>query len=103
VRKSSVGYSPCSLATRGSSPCKRIVERARFLSPAILVQDVLNDVAGTGTARHREFVRQVGAYHKRWREYFVRLVFQKARLSSSAAWRSSAFVDTRGRLIAGFR
>lgn len=66
--------------TRQLSAQQRIVERARFLSPAILMQDVLNDVAGTGMARHQEFVRQVESYHERWREYFVRLVFQKARL-----------------------
>jgi ABC-2 type transport system permease protein len=57
-----------------------IVTRARFLSPAILMQDALNDIAGTGTARHREFVKQVEVYHQRWRDYFIPLVFQKARL-----------------------
>jgi ABC-2 type transport system permease protein len=60
---------------------QRIVERARFLSPAILLQDALNDVSGTGVARHREFMRQVEAYHQRWRDYFVPLVFQRARLA----------------------
>jgi ABC-2 type transport system permease protein len=60
---------------------QRIVERARFLSPAILLQDALNDVSGTGVARHREFVSQVEAYHERWRDYFVPLVFQRARLA----------------------
>jgi len=58
------------------------VERARFLSPAILLQDALNDVSGTGVARHREFVSQVEAYHQRWRDYFVPLVFQRARLAN---------------------
>lgn len=38
---------------------RQLTEPMRFLSPAILVQDALNDVAGTGSARHREFVRQV--------------------------------------------
>jgi ABC-2 type transport system permease protein len=60
---------------------QRIVERARFLSPAILLQDALNDVSGTGLLRHREFVSQVEAYHQRWRDYFVPLVFQRARLT----------------------
>ena len=58
-----------------------IVQRARFLSPAILMQDALNDIAGTGTARHREFMLQVERYHSEWRDYFVRLVFQRARLA----------------------
>jgi ABC-2 type transport system permease protein len=59
---------------------RRIVERARFLSPAILMQDALNDVAGTGPGRHRTFMTQVEAYHARWREYFVRRIFSKGRL-----------------------
>jgi ABC-2 type transport system permease protein len=54
-----------------------IVTRARFLSPAILMQDALNDIAGTGTARHREFVKQVEVYHQRWRDYFIPLVFRR--------------------------
>jgi ABC-2 type transport system permease protein len=67
--------------TRQLAAQQRIVERARFLSPAILLQDALNDVSGTGVARHREFVSQVEAYHERWRDYFVPLVFQRARLA----------------------
>ena len=60
---------------------QRLVAWARFLSPAILMQDALNDVAGTGTARHRLFMDQVEAYHARWRQYFVSLIFQKVRLT----------------------
>jgi ABC-2 type transport system permease protein len=61
---------------------QRVVDGLRFLSPAILAQDALDDVAGTGTARHRDFVRQVEAYHAEWREYFVPKVLQKVRLTS---------------------
>ena len=46
------------------------------------MQDALNDVAGTGTGRHREFLSAGrSATTQRWREYFVRLIFQKARLT----------------------
>jgi ABC-2 type transport system permease protein len=79
--------------TQQLSAQQRLVERARFLSPALLMQDVLNDVAGTGPARHREFVRQVEAYHERWREYFVRLVFQKSRLDDYSGLPRFAFED----------
>jgi ABC-2 type transport system permease protein len=61
---------------------QQIVEQARFFSPAILLQDALNDVAGTSAARHGEFIKQVEVYHEQWREYFVRLMFQKARLEN---------------------
>ena len=66
--------------TQQLSAQQLVIGRARFLSPAILMQDALNDVAGTGTTRHSDFVKQVEAYHQRWRDYFVRLVFQKTRL-----------------------
>jgi Domain of unknown function (DUF3526) len=32
-----------------------------------VTQDALNDLAGTGTARHRHFVSLVDAYHREWR------------------------------------
>jgi ABC-2 type transport system permease protein len=60
---------------------QQVVGRARFLSPAVLMQDALNDIAGTGMARHREFVRQVEDYHARWRVYFIGLIAQRARLA----------------------
>jgi ABC-2 type transport system permease protein len=59
---------------------QRVVARARFASPAILMQDILNDVAGTGATRHRAFLDQVAVYHQRWRDYFVRLVFERRQL-----------------------
>jgi ABC-2 type transport system permease protein len=72
---------------------QRVVERARFLSPAILMQDALNDVAGTGAARHRRFVSQVERYHTEWRDYFVRLIFDKGQLSDYSSVPQFRFVD----------
>jgi ABC-2 type transport system permease protein len=56
-----------------------VIDRLRFFSPAVLMQDALTDVAGTGTARHRHFMSQVDRYHRQWRAYFVPLVFQQAK------------------------
>jgi ABC-2 type transport system permease protein len=53
------------------------VDRLKFLSPAVLLQDALNDIAGTGAARHRHFMAQVDTFHRRWRGYFTPLIFQK--------------------------
>jgi ABC-2 type transport system permease protein len=78
---------------RQLSAQQRIVDRARFLSPAILMQNVLSDVAGTGTARHRAFVKQVEVFHQRWRDYFVPLVFQKAQLQDYSGLPQFRFVD----------
>jgi hypothetical protein len=59
---------------------QQLVSWLRFLSPAILMQDALNDISGTGTARHRHFRAQVSAYHNAWRDYFMPLIFRKAQL-----------------------
>jgi len=61
-----------------------VIDRLRFLSPAVLMQDALNDISGTGAGRHRHFMAQVSAYHETWRGYFVPLIFRKAQLSTLA-------------------
>jgi ABC-2 type transport system permease protein len=61
---------------------QQTIDRLRFLSPAILTQDALNDVAGSGTARHRHFRRQAETYHAAWRAFFVPKILQKAQLDS---------------------
>ncbi|MBA3891524.1 MAG: DUF3526 domain-containing protein [Gemmatimonadaceae bacterium] len=61
---------------------QRAVSRLRYLSPAIVAQDAMNDIAGTGTARHRHFVALVDDYHREWREFFVPLIFQRARVTT---------------------
>jgi ABC-2 type transport system permease protein len=61
---------------------ERFVASVRFLSPAILMQDALNDLSGTGTARHRHFVAQVDTFHDAWRAYFTRHVLQRTRIGS---------------------
>ncbi len=58
------------------------IDRLRFLSPAVLMQEALNDLAGTGTARHRHFVEQVDGFHAEWRGYFTPLIFQRAQVTS---------------------
>jgi ABC-2 type transport system permease protein len=63
---------------------RRIVSRLRFLSPAILMQDALNDIAGSGTARHAHFLAQVHGFHDRWRGYFVPKIVRKTQLGSFA-------------------
>jgi ABC-2 type transport system permease protein len=61
---------------------QRVVAWLRYASPAVLMQDALNDIAGSGTARHHHFMRQVAAYHSEWRDYFVPLIFRKAQLAA---------------------
>jgi ABC-2 type transport system permease protein len=61
---------------------QRVLDSLRFLSPAILMQGALNDIAGTGSARHADFLAQVDAYHRQWREYFVPKIFAKAQIAN---------------------
>ena len=70
-----------------------LVARARVLSPAILMQDALAEVAGTGIARHRSFMAQVEEYHAAWRGYFVPLIFARAQLQNFDAIPRFTFVD----------
>jgi ABC-2 type transport system permease protein len=56
---------------------QRLVGRLRFLSPAILAQEAMSDLAGTGTARHRHFLTLVDEYHRQWRTFLVPRIFQR--------------------------
>jgi ABC-2 type transport system permease protein len=57
---------------------QQLVDGLRFVSPAVLMQSALYDIAGTGHARHQAFLRQVDEYHAAWRRFFTPLIFQKA-------------------------
>jgi ABC-2 type transport system permease protein len=62
---------------------QRLVDRLRFLSPAIVVQQALNDVAGTSTARQLHFVTQVKTFHEEWRAWFEPRVFRRIVLTAA--------------------
>jgi ABC-2 type transport system permease protein len=61
---------------------QQAVDRLKVLSPAVLLQDALNDISGSGTARHRHFTAQVDRFHREWRAFFTPLVLRKASVSS---------------------
>jgi ABC-2 type transport system permease protein len=60
---------------------QRLIDRFRLLSPAIVAQDALNDVAGTGSARYRHFVSLVDAYHEGWRALFASMIVSRQKLT----------------------
>jgi ABC-2 type transport system permease protein len=60
----------------------RLVNRFRYLSPAILMQSLLYDASGAGVERYQHFLRQVDEYHQSWRRYFSLRIFEKRFLSS---------------------
>jgi ABC-2 type transport system permease protein len=60
----------------------RLVDRWRYLSPAILMQSLLYDVSGVGVERYQHFLLQVDRYHQTWRGYFSTRIFEKRALAS---------------------
>jgi ABC-2 type transport system permease protein len=80
---------------------QQAIDRVRFFSPAVLMQDALNDVAGTGTPRHQRFMAQVAAYHADWRSYFTPLIFEKARIADVHATPRFRFRDETAGEVSG--
>lgn len=80
---------------------QRLVDRLRFVSPAVLMQSALNDVSGTGHGRHQAFVAQVDQYHAAWRGFFTPLIFQKARFLDYATAPRFTYIEERAATVAG--
>jgi len=62
---------------------QRLINRYRILSPDVVMQEALNDVAGTGAARQQSFVLQIKAFMDQWQEFFVPRVMKKMSLTSA--------------------
>lgn len=60
-----------------------LVDRYRFVSPAIVTSEALSDVAGTGLVRYRCFKNQVTEFHKRWRAFFAPKIDADAALTEA--------------------
>lgn len=56
-------------------------DRLRILSPAILVQDALHDIAGRSVTRYRHYAAQLDTFHLSWQQYFFRRVFAEAAMT----------------------
>ncbi|HTV00131.1 MAG TPA: DUF3526 domain-containing protein, partial [Luteitalea sp.] len=72
---------------------RRLVSRLRSLSPAILMQEALTDLAGTGVARHQHFLAQVGQFHERWRAHFVPMILRRAQLDGYTSLPRFVYTD----------
>jgi len=59
-----------------------LVDRFRFLSPAIGAQSALNDVAGSSVARYRHFQALVDDFHQTWKTYFNPRIVRKVSLGA---------------------
>jgi ABC-2 type transport system permease protein len=74
-----------------------LVDRFRFLSPAVVTQAALNDLAGTGVARYRHFAALVDEFHRDWRAHFNPRIVQKAQLRAGDYDRFPSFTFTEER------
>jgi len=59
-----------------------LVERLSFLSPALLAHGAFADAAGTGLARHREFLRQALTHHADLRAFFNPRILKKEKFTA---------------------
>lgn len=54
-----------------------LVDRLRFLTPAVAAQEALNDLSGTSLARHKHFMAQVVEFHKVWQDFFIPRIMRR--------------------------
>ena len=60
-----------------------LVRRYRFVSPALLAQEVLIEAAGTGDARFARFQSQVRDFAEQWRQFFVPAILADERMTAA--------------------
>ncbi len=70
---------------------QRLVDRFRYLSPAIVAQSAFNDLAGSSAHRYGHFLAQADQYHRRWREFLVPRILKKEKLSAADIDRLPSF------------
>jgi ABC-2 type transport system permease protein len=58
-----------------------LADRFRFVSPALVLQAALFDLAGTSVHRYRAYSEAVDAFHASWRAWFFPRVFAKETLT----------------------
>ena len=61
----------------------RWAARVGYLSPPMLAQDAMNELAGTTTARYRRFMAQLEEHHREWRGFFHPRIYQQTVISAS--------------------
>jgi ABC-2 type transport system permease protein len=59
-----------------------LVEKLKYLSPALLAQSAFTDAAGTGSARYDRFFEQVRVHHSELRAFFEPRVLSKEKFTA---------------------
>lgn len=62
---------------------QQLAQRLRFVSPTLVLQSSLCDIAGTGPRRHAQFDAATREFQSAWRSFFLPLAFEAQRLRSA--------------------
>ncbi len=62
---------------------QRWVQQLRLLSPALLLQDGLQEIAGTDSRHYRDYRRQVIDFAGQWQDFFLPLIFQDQQVDAA--------------------
>ncbi|WP_299465206.1 DUF3526 domain-containing protein [uncultured Microscilla sp.] len=54
---------------------QQLERRLRFLSPSVMMQDVLNELAKTSTDHYRAYRQSVSRFTKKWKDFFIPMVY----------------------------
>jgi ABC-2 type transport system permease protein len=88
---------------------KRMADAMRFLSPVMLMQDIVAELSGNGSVRHSSFLRQIDQFHDQWRTFFIKRAEQGMRLDGNAydsfpqfQHQNAAIKESSARVLAGF-
>ncbi|HRG08843.1 MAG TPA: DUF3526 domain-containing protein, partial [Cyclobacteriaceae bacterium] len=60
------------------------VSQWRVLSPAVLLQNSFNELAGTSTAHYQAFRKQVVTFSEAWRSFFIPRMFRNESMKPEA-------------------
>lgn len=61
---------------------QKLIRTAKYLSPTLLAQDAIEEIAGTGLRRQAEFQAMAKAFHAEWRDFFVPRIARKEKFQA---------------------
>ena len=62
---------------------KDFIDKLQFLSPAIITQEIIYDISGSGIDRLQGYSNQLNEFQKDWRKFFVTKIFNTKPLYAS--------------------
>lgn len=62
---------------------QRWIQRWQYSSPAIILQEAFNNLAGTSTLHYQNYRKQTSTFAKEWRNFFVPLLYKNEKFSTN--------------------